>query len=348
MSTDTLSDVLRAVRLTGAVFFDVNACTPWVAESPPARDVADQIMPGSEHVISYHLVAAGGCYASLIEGSCASSPVRLDAGDFIIFPQGDPHVLSSEPGMRGKPELEAFRRPRGAQLPIPVEMPIINFRGRMDEDRESERATLVCGFLGCDARPFNPVLATLPRLLHIPKAKLAERPLANLTTLAMNESKQRRSGSECVLARLSELLFVEAVRIYVDGLPPEQSGWLAGLRDPHVGRALAILHDRPAEPWTLDDLAREVGLSRSLLAERFQHFVGLAPIQYLTQWRMQLAAERLRGTTDTLAQIAERVGYGSESAFSRAFKRLVGVAPAIFRERGLDGVPPSGSGGTSP
>jgi AraC-like DNA-binding protein len=135
-----------------------------------------------------------------------------------------------------------------------------------------------------------------------------------------------------VLSRLSELLFVEAVRLYVETIPPEQSGWLAGLRDPHVGRALAALHDRPSHAWTLDDLAQEVALSKSLLAERFQHYVGIAPMQYLAKWRMQLAAERLRNTTDTLAEIADRIGYGSESAFSRAFKRLVGVAPNTFRE----------------
>ena len=334
MSTDTLSDVLRAVRLTGAVFFDVDARAPWVAEAPAAREVAPQVMPGSEHVIEYHLVVSGSCYASLIQDSVSTPPVELEAGDFIIFPQGDAHVLSSEPGLRAKPDLDDFKRPTGAQLPVAVYMPIISLRAP-DGARDGARARFICGFLGCDARPYNPILATLPRLLHIKREQLAERPLATLTELAVSESKQRRSGSECVLARLSELLFVEAVRIYVDGLPPEQSGWLAGLRDPHVGRALAVLHDRPAEPWTLDELAREVALSRSLLAERFLHFVGVPPIQYLTQWRMQLAAERLCGTTDTLAQIAERVGYGSESAFSRAFKRQVGVAPATFRERGL-------------
>lgn len=333
MSTDTLSDVLRAVRLTGAVFFDVGASAPWVAESPPAREIASQVMPGSEHVISYHLMVAGGCYAGLVSES-AGPPERLEAGDLIIFPQGDPHTLSSEAGLRDQPALESFQRPQGAQLPIPVEMPIINLRAPKTQSGD-ERATVICGFLGCDARPFNPILATLPRLLHIRRDQLAERPLASLTELAVRESKARRSGSECVLARLSELLFVEAVRVYVDSLPLEQRGWLAGLRDPHVGRALAALHDRPREPWTLDDLAREVALSRSLLAERFIHFVGIPPIQYLTQWRMQLAAERLRSTTDSLAQIADYVGYGSESAFSRAFKRLVGVAPATFRERGL-------------
>lgn len=319
MSTDTLSEVLRAVRLTGAVFFDIDARAPWVAEAPPARDIAPFIMPGAEHVIEYHLVASGSAYAGLV----GETPFSLSAGDLIVFPQGDSHVVSSAPGLRAPPDIDAHRRPTGSQLPVAV---------RLGE--HGEHAHVICGFFGCDVRPYNPLLEALPRTLVVRREALAERSgtARSLTELAVAESKARRSGSECMLARVSELLFVEAIRSYLEALPPEQSGWLAGLRDPHVGRALAALHDRPAHAWTLDDLAREVGLSRSLFAERFVHFVGIPPMQYLAQWRMQLAAERLRGTTDGLAEIAERVGYGSESAFSRAFKRLVGVAPAAFRQ----------------
>jgi AraC-like DNA-binding protein len=327
MSTDTLSEVLRAVRLTGAVFFDIDASAPWVAEAPAGRDVASLIMPGCEHVIEYHLMVSGTCYGGLI----GEAPARLTAGDLIIFPQGDAHVMSSAPGMRAEPDLEAFRRPTGAQLPFVVEM-----------GGGGERAAVICGFLGCDARPFNPLLATLPRTLLVRHEKLAGRTLSPLSShatfiqMALAESKQRRPGSECILSRLSELLFVEAIRFHVESLPPEAGGWLAGLRDEQVGRALSALHDDPVRAWSLDDLAREVGVSRSLLAERFLHFVGIPPIQYLAQWRIQLAAERLRNTTESLAEIAERVGYGSESALSRAFKRLVGVAPRAFRGARVD------------
>jgi AraC-like DNA-binding protein len=317
MSTDTLSDVLRAVRLTGACFFDVHASAPWVAEAPAARDIAHLIMPGSEHVVEYHLLVSGECYGG-ITGEPAE---RLGPGDLIIFPQGDSHVMSSAPGMRAVPNLSDYQRREGSQLPFTVQ-----------PGGGGEPSTLTCGFLGCDARPFNPLLATLPRVILVRQEQLADRPLAALLQVAVSESRSRRAGSECVLSRLSELLFVEAIRLYVETIPPEQSGWLAGLRDPHVGRALASLHDRPSHPWTLDELAQEVGLSKSLLHERFQHFAGIAPMQYLAKWRMQLAAERLRNTTDTLAEIADRIGYGSESAFSRAFKRLVGVAPNTFRE----------------
>jgi AraC-like DNA-binding protein len=326
VSTDTLSDVLRAVRLTAAVFFDIEAKAPWVAEAPAACEVASLVLPNSEHVIEYHLVCDGNCYGGLI----GEPALSLSTGDLIIFPLGDAHVLSSAPGMRGQPDLAVHHRPPGVQLPI-----------RLHEGGQGERVSLICGFLGCDARPFNPLLSTLPRTMVVRQEHLAEKSsstfssLSELVKLAVAESKVRRPGGECALSRLSELLFVEAIRAYVETLPVEQSGWLAGLRDPHVGRALALLHDRPADAWSIEELAHQVGLSKSLLMERFVHYVGVPPIQYLTQWRMQLAAERLRSTTDSLAQIADRIGYGSESAFSRAFKRIVGVAPANFRQVGL-------------
>lgn len=316
MSTDILSDVLRAVRLTGAVFFDITASAPWVAEAPASREIAPLVMPGSGQVIEYHLVVSGSCYSNVIGGA----PHKLEAGDLIIFPQGDSHVVSSDPGMRAAPELSVFHRPTGSQLPV-----------ALVERGGGAPTELICGFLGCDEKPFNPLLKALPRVLLVRNEQLKGRALTPLIQLAVAESKGRRPGSECALSRLSELLFIEAIRAYVETLPLEQAGWLSGLRDPHVGSALALLHDRPARAWSIDELAREVGLSKSLLSERFAHFVGSAPMQYLAEWRMQLAAERLRSTTDTLAEIAQQVGYGSESALSRAFKRLVGVAPAVFR-----------------
>lgn len=317
MSTDTLSDLLRAVRLNGAVFFDVQASAPWVAEAPRAAEVAPYVLPGAAHVIEYHFVVAGSIYAGVLD----EAPVPLSTGDLIIFPHGDAHVVSSTPGLRAKPDPESYRLPEGRSLPIAIQL-----------DGGGDASTLMCGFLGYDSGQYNPLLRTLPRTLVLRRQELAERPVAALVAVAVAESRARRSGGECVLSRLSELLFVEALRIYVEKLPSEASGWLAGLRDPHVGRALSSLHDRPAHAWNIDDLAHEAGLSRSLLAERFAHFVGVPPMQYLAQWRMQLAAERLRTSTDSMAEIAARVGYGSESAFSRAFKRLVGVAPASFRQ----------------
>jgi AraC-like DNA-binding protein len=315
--TDTLSDVLRAVRLTGAVFFSVDASAPWVAEAPPARDIGPHLMPGVEHVIEYHVVTSGSCWGGLLD----EPAIRVEAGDVLVFPQGDAHVMSSAPGMRG-PEPVGPGATTG-RLPITISL----------DGGGPERAHVICGFLGCDARPFNPLLASLPRVLHVRGAEgggVIARPFAEL---ALAESAAMRPGGECVLARLSELLFVQVVRHHLGTLPPENVGWLAGLRDETVGRALQKMHELPARAWTLEDLAKECAVSRSALAERFARFVGIPPMQYLAQWRMQLAASLLRSTTASLAEIAEQVGYGSETALSHAFKRWLGVAPAPFRQR---------------
>ncbi|HKU39320.1 MAG TPA: AraC family transcriptional regulator [Polyangiales bacterium] len=319
MSTDVLSEVLRAVRLTGAVFFSMEGFAPWVAEAPASPCIAKGVLPGCEHVIEYHLLTEGTCSAGLIDGPS----VRMNAGDIIVFPQGDAHVIASTAGMRTPTNIELYRRPKNDQLPVSV-----SFSGS-----GRERAQIVCGFLGYDARPFNPLLATLPRMIHMPKRSGPDGAwMEQLVRLAVLESSARRPGGESVLARLSELLFIQAVRHHLASLPPDTTGWLAGLRDETVGRSLSLLHDRPAEAWSLDELAKEVGSSRSVLAERFHHYVGVPPMQYLARWRMQLAAALLSGAELSLAEIAERVGYGSEAALSRAFKRLVGVAPSAWRE----------------
>jgi AraC-like DNA-binding protein len=194
-----------------------------------------------------------------------------------------------------------------------------------------EQLGLVCGFLGCDVHPFNPLLAALPRLLHVRRAFVAGDPLGRLIDFAIAESQERRAGGECVRLRLSELMFVEVVRRYLAGLSAEQTGWLAGLRDRTVGRALALLHERPGDAWTLEKLAKDVGLSRSALAERFTHFVGDPPMQYLTRWRMQVALTALLHDGATAGELAYRLGYRSEAAFARAFKRVVGVPPGAVK-----------------
>jgi len=313
---DTLSEVLRAVRLNGAVFFAIDASGPWVAEAPPAREIGHLLLPGAEHVMEYHVVSRGSCWGGIV----GEAPVRLETGDVIAFPRGDAHVISSAPGMRGAVEPALYRSRDERRWPVRLDM----------AGDGSDPARLICGFLGCDARPFNPLLATLPRTLHVRPGDADDR-LGRLVELALLESETPRAGGECVLSRLSELLFVELVRRYLSALPAENESWLAGLRDPSIGRALAALHDRPTRDWTLDELAREVGLSRSALAERFTQWVGVPPMQYLAQWRMQLASSLLSGTTLSLAEIAARVGYGSEAALSRAFKRQVGVSPGEWR-----------------
>ena len=326
MSVDTLSEVLQAVRLKGAVFFDIETIAPWVAEAPPAKIVAPAVMPDAEHVIEYHVVTSGSCWASVV-GSDAD-PIRLTSGDVVAFPQGDAHVLSSAPGMRGEPpDLSLFKLPEtAAQLPL-----LLNLDGG-----GSDKAHLVCGFLGCDSRPFNPLLESLPRILHVRSSSAARSGwIDEFTRFAVMEVKEKRAGGNGILAKLGELMFVELVRNYVESLPEESKGWLAGLKDRHIGRALNLLHERPTHAWTLDQLAKEVGVSRSSLAERFTEFVGTPPMQYLQKWRLQMAASRLSEGIANIATIAAAIGYESEAAFSRAFKKNIGMPPAEWRSRKL-------------
>jgi AraC-like DNA-binding protein len=317
VTADVLSDVLRAIRLTGAVYFDFELSSPWVAEAPPSREIAGTVMPGAQRVIEYHLLARGTCWGHVV----GEEPMLLREGDLIVFPQGDAHVLSSAPGMRAAPDMSAFARP-STPLPIMYEL----------GGGGPERARVVCGFLGCDERPYNPLLTALPKVIHLPAAASHATGgwLGTLLNIAVKESGSARAGGENVLARLSELLFVEAIRRYVETLPPAETGWLAGLRNPIVGQALAALHGEPREAWTVDRLARLVGLSRSVFAERFSEMVGQPPMQYLALWRMQLAS-RLLVEGGHVAAVAGAVGYESEAAFSRAFKKLVGQAPATWR-----------------
>jgi len=323
VTADLLSDVLRSVRLTGALFFLVDARTPWVEELPAASEFARILLPEAQHVVSYHVVVEGACWGRLT--SAPGPPVRLAAGDILVIPHGDPYALSSAPGLRAAytpAEALDFLRAMavGEQPPVVVE-----------GGAGPERLLVLCGFLGCDVRPYNPVLHALPRLLHL--RETGDGRLAPLVEFAVSETREPRPGARCALLRLSELLFVEAVRRHASAAPGDRPGWLSALRDPSTSQALAALHERPAQAWTLARLAREIGVSRSTLAERFTHVVGQPPMQYLTRWRMQLAARELAESGAKVGAIAFAVGYESEAAFSRAFKRMTGVAPATWRNQ---------------
>jgi len=333
MSRDTLSDLLRSVRIRGAVFYYVSCRSPWSAEAPPASEIAEAVMPGCEHVMEYHMIAKGNGWAAV----SGMQPVKLSAGDIVMFPQGDGHVLTSAPG------VEPLRRSAEwvfSSRNDPKPMPIAYHHGVVEPGAvlpvQDADMVAVCGFLGCDLKPFNPLIATLPSILHLP-ASLAGELIGHVINQAVAESSDPRPGGFAVLEQLSEMMFVDATRRYLDSLPEDATGWLAGLRDRFVGKALQLMHERPEHPWTVDDLANEVGLSRSALHERFTKFLGLPPMQYLTNWRIQLGSRLLRETNRNVAAIALDVGYDSEAAFSRAFKRMAGMPPATWRRAQASG-----------
>jgi AraC-like DNA-binding protein len=322
---DTLSDVLRAVHLTGAMYVDIRAAEPWAAEAPPARAIAPYVRPGADHVIEFHVVLEGSCWGGLV----GEPRVQLGTGDVIVFPQGDAHTMSSSASLPGKSMLSFYRSNQYAGLPITYHE---GAQGPADTH-------VLCGFFSCDRQPFNPLLSALPRLLHAsadsPGAEGEAGWIAQFVSHARAESAAPRPGGQSVLTKLSELMFLEVVRRHLAAIPRERGGWLGALRDPVVGRAIGLLHERPAEDWTVEELARACGASRSLLAERFTAAVGIPPMQYLTQWRIQLAAGLLARGNEGIGAIAATVGYESEAAFHRAFKKVVGVAPGAWRRRNV-------------
>jgi AraC-like DNA-binding protein len=313
---DALSDVLRLVRLTGAVFLSGELSAPWGVSAPSAAEASTALVPGAEHLVFYHLVTEGSCVATV----AGCDPLPLAAGDVVLLPHGDAHVMASARDVTALPAWELY------STPPPGEVVGLRCGGGGDVTR------LVCGFLACEKGLCNPLLESLPSILRVnvradPTTAWIEASLS----FGASEVVAQRSGGATVLAKLSELLFVEGVRRYIESLPPEQTGWLAGVRDRFVGRALALLHARPAHAWSVEELGREVGLSRSALADRFTALLGQPPMQYLTRWRLQLAAQKLRSGQGSVASIAEEVGYESEAAFNRAFKREIGTPPATWR-----------------
>ncbi|MBP7000183.1 AraC family transcriptional regulator [Amaricoccus sp.] len=317
---DVLSDLLRAVRLTGAVYFDIRARAPWVAESPAAERVGGRMMPEFERVIFFHIVLEGHCWAGLPDDP--SGAVRVGPGDAVVVPGGDRHVMSSAPGMRAEPAMDIYRPTGGEALPY-----VFN-----DFGGSGAPTRYACGFLGYD-RPFNPVLDTLPRLLHVNAGRPGAELLVDLARVALRESGNPQPGAEVLLGKLGELVFLQAIRQHVADLPAGATGWFAGLRDRQVGRALALMHGDPAARWSIATLADAVGLSRSTFAERFAGLVGVSPMHYLADWRLQLAAHAIEVRGLSIAQAAAAVGYESEAAFSRAFRKRVGLPPGAWRRQ---------------
>lgn len=342
MTQDILSDVLRCVRLRGAVFFYVSGHGEWAAEAPPGKELAPLVMQGLEHVIEYHAVARGTCWAGIEDGP----RVQLHAGDVVLFPHGDAHFVASTPGVRANRDVNWFDHAHATPLPLRIAIDGLNVVHAPPTADDAD-TTVICGFLGCDLLPFNPLIAALPRLLHL-RAGIDGDWMTGFAAQAVAESRARRPGGEAMLARMSETMFIDAVRRYVDQLPIDSSGWLAGLRDGAVSRVLALLHEAPATNWTIEELGHRVGMSRSALHDRFVELIGVPPMKYLAQWRMQTASRLLLETRAPIAAIALDVGYDSEAAFARAFKRESGQPPAAWRRareeapaRSADRPPPS-------
>ncbi len=313
---DVLSEVLKVVKLEGAVFYNGEFSAPWSFRSPASRRLAPYLAPGAGHVIIYHLITEGRGYAEIRHGM----RVSLGPGDIVIFPHGDPHMIGNGP------VLDSVNSERELQRILSQRLKLVRMGGG------GEITRIVCGYMACEPRLSGLFLAGLPHVFKVNiRSDASGQWLENSIRFSVAEADSGRAGGEAVLAKLSEALFVETLRRYVAQLPQEQTGWLAGARDPEVGKALSLMHQKPAHPWTIAGLAGEAGLSRSVLAERFRHYLGEPPMAYLTRWRLQLGAQMLNSTSYSVAQIAAEVGYESEPAFNRAFKRQFNLPPARFR-----------------
>ncbi len=314
---DALSEVLSAIKLEGALFFNGEFSAPWCLSSSGREGIVPFLKPPVRHLVMFHFLTKGRAQAWLPEGRRE----ELHAGDIVILPHGDSHFI----GNGAATPIDSFKTFAGN---LADGLKPVSFGGG------GEATHFVCGFMSCDPHLSQTILAGLPPLMRV---QLADEPsgrwIENSIRFSVGAAGGRNAGSSLVVERLSEVLFVETLRRYITSLPPQQTGWLAGARDPGVGQALALIHQNPSHPWTVDDLAHRVGLSRSRLADRFRHFLGMSPIAYLTEWRLKLGAEKLKTSERSVAEVALDVGYNSEAAFNRAFKRAYSVPPAQFRQR---------------
>ena len=321
-AVDTLSTVLKSIRLEGAIFLDAEFTAPWCMRGKYGMTSVKQQLAGAEHVVLFHFLVQGACRVRLAEGG---DVIEVGAGDLVLFAQDDRHLMGSDLHLAPL-EADNLIDAAAAVAADPDFVPIRHGGG-------GAATRFVCGYLACSRSLCRPLFEALPRVLRIPLGDgQTSALLRDLLRVGVRESSASRPGTQSTLAKLAELMFVEALRRHVEILPREGHGWLAALRDVQIGRALALLHNAPERAWTVDDLAREVAMSRSVLATRFATLVGESPMQYLMRWRLALAARALRSGTDAISRVAERSGYETEAAFSRAFKREFGVPPSTWRK----------------
>jgi AraC-like DNA-binding protein len=314
---DAFSEILSGVKLNGAVFFSAEFSAPWGFSAPASNKYVAEFVPTEEHLVLYHFLIDGEALVQLADGPS----VELKPGDVVIFPHGDSHDMSS--GREATAPFPSY----GINSKIKAhDLSTLHAGGGGDVSR------FVCGYMTCDPYLCRPILNGLPPVFKVNiRTDRSGHWLENSILHLVEEAASGRVGSQAMLAKLSEALFVDTLRRYVVGLPEQQMGWLAGARDPVVGKSLGLLHSRVAHPWTIADLAEEVGISRSALVERFTRYLSEPPIAYLTRWRLQLAARSLESTSRGIAEIAADVGYESEAAFNRAFKREFGQPPGRYR-----------------
>lgn len=317
-STDPLSDLLSSMRVAGMVLFRAEFREPWAVITPDSCELASTAPFRTEHIIPFHIIASGACWLELPK----REPVWLKDGDAVLLPYGDSHRLG------GRDVATAVLV--GELLP---RLPWSNI-GLVEHGGIGATTSIICGFLKCDELLFHPILRHLPALLHVsPDATPADHWLATTIRHTATEASKPVPGSRSMLPRLTELMFVEILRKYMQGLSADEVGWFAAFNDPVAGAALKCLHAAPLEDWSVASLAHRVGVSRTVLAGRFKHFLDQPPMQYLAHWRLQLAAQELKTSDLPMKSIAEQAGYESEAAFSRAFKRHFGLPPADWRRR---------------
>ena len=318
---DPFSEILRGVVLKGALFFNAEFSAPWAFTTPPAQDLAPLLVRDAGHLVIYHFLIEGSAFVRLE----SETAIRLEAGDIIVVPHGHAHEMYSAEGVEQKLSQAMVKKLEARDL------------SAMHAGGGGELTKFVCGFMACDPLLCRPILQSLPSAFKVNlRTDRTGHWLESSVLHLVDEAGSGIVGSEAVLEKLSEALFVDTLRRYLAISPEQESGWMAGARDPVVGKSLMLLHSQTQHPWTIAELAKEVGLSRSALVERFTRYVSEPPMSYLTRWRLQLAARALASTSRGVAEIAEDVGYESEAAFNRAFKREFGLPPARYRRKHRD------------
>ena len=318
---DALLDMLRAMRLTGGIFLDAEFTAPWCVTAKVGPEDCTPFTPEPRYIIAYHHVTAGRFLLKL----GGQPPIQVKGGEIVVLPRNDHHVIGSALNLRAISAEHLIKPEPDGGL------------ARIVHGGGGERTHILCGFLGHDM-PYNGIVAMLPSVLKLNVADGASGNwIESSFRFAAQELAEGHVKSPAVLAKLAELMFMEAVRRYLASQPPERSAWAAGMHDPIVGRALGLLHSQMGRRWTTEDLAREIGLSRSAFAERFTRIVGEPPMRYLAHQRLEHASVQLRESSDAIARIAYDVGYESEAAFNRAFRREYGVPPAAWRRDDVKG-----------